>query len=77
MYLYGKVLNQDLFCVIPMFSSGKIFKQCIKDKNAVTILINFICIYFGEGCAPMLMHPYVWEHSQPILQNKLMDFVLT
>ena len=25
----------------------------------------------GGGCA--VMHVYAWEHSQPLLQNRLMD----
>ena len=47
----------------------------IKDLNGWRILMNFLCIYLGdekvEGVA--LMHVYVWEHSQPLLQNRLMD----
>ena len=36
----------------------------IKDFNALTILMNFLCIYLGEkrgGGA--LMHVYLWEHK--------------
>ena len=36
--------------------------------------MNFLCIHLGEkkgGGA--LMHVYVWEHSQPLLQYRLMD----
>ena len=33
--------------------------------------MNFLCIYLGEKRGA-LMHVYVWEHSQPLLQNRLM-----
>ena len=33
----------------------------IKDLNALRILINFLCIYLGEGRGVALMHVYVWE----------------
>ena len=36
--------------------------------------MNFLCIYLGEGKGGgALMHVYVWEHSQPLLQNRLID----
>ena len=37
--------------------------------------MNFLCIYLGEGKGGgALMHVYVWEtHSQPLLQNCLID----
>ena len=34
----------------------------IKDLNTWRILMNFICIYLGEGRGGALMHVYVWEH---------------
>ena len=37
----------------------------IKDLNALRILMNFLCIYLGEGkegCTNACMHVYVWEH---------------
>ena len=35
----------------------------------------FLCIYLGEkgGGGGALMHVYVWEHSQLLLQYRLMD----
>ena len=47
----------------------------IKDLNAWRILMNFLCIYLGDerGRGVALMYVYVWEHSQPLLQNRLMD----
>ena len=50
----------------------------IKDLNAWRILMNFLCIYLGEGrggytdaCICM------GTHSQPLLQNRLMDVYKT
>ena len=61
--LYIKVFNLHLFCVISMFVSGS---ACIKDLNALRILMNFLCINLGEkggGVAHVaLMHVYMWEH---------------
>ena len=41
--------------------------------------MNFWFIYLGKerggGCA--VMHVYVWEHSQPLLKNHLMDIYET
>ena len=35
----------------------------IKELNAWRILMNFLCIYLGEGReGGALMHVYVWEH---------------
>ena len=34
----------------------------IKDLNTLRILMNFLCIYLGEGRGGALMHVYVWEH---------------
>ena len=34
----------------------------IKDLNTWRILMNFLCIYLGEGRGGALMHVYVWEH---------------
>ena len=35
----------------------------IKDLYALRILMNFLCIYLGEGRGgATLMHVYVWEH---------------
>ena len=39
----------------------------IKDLSALRILINFLCIYLGEKKGGVLMHVYVWEHSQPLV----------
>ena len=44
----------------------------IKDLIALRILMNFLCIYLGEkrgGCTNVCMG----THSQPLLQNRLMD----
>ena len=67
------MFNLHLFCVISMYVSEK--NAYIKDLNALRILMNFLCFYLGEkggGCTNAL---YVWEfiHSQPLLQNGLMD----
>ena len=35
--------------------------------------MNFLLIYLDEKGRGALMHVYVWEHSQPLLQNRLMD----
>ena len=55
--------------------------QYIKDLNAWRILMNFLCIYLSEGrwggggrtnaCICM------GTHSQPLLQNRLMDVYKT
>ena len=48
----------------------------IKDLNAWKILIRFLCIYLGEGmgvCVHYCMYIYGNTHSQPLLQNGLMD----
>ena len=45
----------------------------MKDLNALRILMIFLCIYFGKERRGVVMHVYVWEHSQPLLQNHLMD----
>ena len=38
-------------------------KAYIKDLYALRILMNFLCIYLGEGRGGgALMHVYVWEH---------------
>ena len=47
----------------------------IKDLNAWRILMNFLCIYFGEkggGCCTNACI-CMGTHSQPLLQNRLMD----
>ena len=51
-------------------------KNCnIKDLNALRILMNFLCIYLGEkgggGCINACI--CMGTHSQPLLQNCLMD----
>ena len=47
----------------------------IKDLNALRILMNFLCIYLGEkgegGCTNACI--CMGTHSQPLLQNRLMD----
>ena len=46
----------------------------IKDLNALRILMNFLCIYLGEergGCTNACI--CIGKHSQPLLQNRLMD----
>ena len=75
-FLCGKVFNLHLFCVIFMFVSGRcLYKRLKWLKN-----FNEFCMYLfrwrkGEGVA--LLHVYVWEHSQPLLQNHLMDVYKT
>ena len=44
-----------------------------KWKNTYIKDLNALCIYLGEKGGGALMHVYVWEHSQPLLQNRLMD----
>ena len=47
----------------------------MKDLNALRIFINFLCIYLGEkkggGCTNACI--CMGTHSQPLLQNHLMD----
>ena len=48
----------------------------IKDLNALRILKNFLCIYLGEkgegeGCTNAWI--CIGIHSQPLLQNGVMD----
>ena len=46
----------------------------IKDLNALRILMNFLCFDLGEkrgGCTNACI--YMGTHSQPLLQNPLMD----
>ena len=57
-----------------MFVSEK--NAYIKELNDLRILMNFLCIYLGEkGGEGALMHVHVCMgiHSQPLLQNGLMD----
>ena len=57
-----------------MFVSGRMLIN-IKDWNALRVLMNFLCIYFCEGRGA-LMHVdsvCMGTHSQPLLQNCLMD----
>ena len=45
-----------------------------KDLNALRISMNFLCIYLGEkggGCTNACI--CMGTHSQPLLQNRLMD----
>ena len=56
-----------------MFVSEK--NVYIKDLNALRILMNFLCIYLGEkrgGCTNNACI-CMGTHSQPLLQNRLMD----
>ena len=55
-----------------MFVSEK--NAYIKDLNALRILMNFLCIYSGEkggGCTNVCI--CIGTHSQPLLQNRLID----
>ena len=48
----------------------------MKDLNALRILMNFRWIYLGEKGGGVLMHVIctgMGTHSQPLLQNRLMD----
>ena len=54
-----------------MFVSGRcLYKRfkCLKNFNEFSM-------YLGDerGRGVALMHVYVWEHSQPLVQNHLMD----
>ena len=44
------------------FHVSKWDKAYIKDLNAWRFLMNFLCIYLGEGKGGALMHVYVFEH---------------
>ena len=72
-FLCGKVFNLHLFCVISMFVSRRcLYKRfkCLKNFNEFSMYL--FRWRKGEGVA--LMHVYYeWEHSQPLLQNRLMD----
>ena len=55
-----------------MFVSEK--NAYIKDLNALRILMNFLSIYLSEkggGCTNACI--CMGTHSQPLLQNRLMD----
>ena len=47
----------------------------IKDLKALRILMNFLCIYLGEerGGGYTNACIFMGTHSQPLLQNRLMD----
>ena len=51
----------------------------IKDLYALTILMDFLCIYLGEerggGCTNACI--CMGTHSQPLLQNRFMDIYET
>ena len=54
-----------------MFESGRcLYKRFKFWKN-----FNEFSMYLGDerGRGVALMHVYVWEHSQPLVQNRLMD----
>ena len=55
-----------------MFVGGRCLYKRFK---CLRILMNFLCLYLGDerGRGVALMHVYVWNHSQPLLQNRLMD----
>ena len=75
-FLCCKVFNLHISCVISMFVSGrclcKRFK-CLKNFNEFSMYL--FRWRKGEGVA--LMNVYVWDHSQPLLQNRLMDIYET
>ena len=55
-----------------MFVGGRcLYKRfkCLKNFNEFSMYL--FRWRKGEGVA--LMHVYVWEHTQPLLQNRLMD----
>ena len=57
-----------------MFVSEK--NAYVKDFNALRILMNFLCIYLGEnggGGRRTNACICMGTHSQPLLQNGLMD----
>ena len=54
-----------------MFVSKK--NAYIKDLNALRILMNFLCIFLGEKRWGGGVHVCMRTHSQPLLQNRLMD----
>ena len=70
-------ISMDFYAVkclicISMFVSEK--NAYIKDLNALRIFMNFLCIYLGEkggGCTHACI--CMGTHSQPLLQNRLMD----
>ena len=49
----------------------------IKDLNALWILMNFLCIYLGEKGGCTIACICIGTHSQPLLQNRLMDVYKT
>ena len=58
-FLCSKELYLHLFCVISMFLWGRMLIYL----NTWRILMNFLCIYLGEGKGGgALMHVYVLEH---------------
>ena len=57
-----------------MFVSEK--NAYIKDLNDLRILMNFLCIYLSEkggGLVCINACICMGTHSQPLLQNRLMD----
>ena len=68
-------VNLHLFCVISVFISGN--NASIKDLNAFRILMNF-SMYLGQergGCSNACV--CMGTHSQPLLQNHLIDVYKT
>ena len=58
-----------------MFVSGRMLY--INDLDALRIIMNFLCIYLGEEregvCTDACTCICMGTHSQPLLQNCLMD----
>ena len=58
-FMQYRALSAFILCNFHVF---KMEDAYIKDLNAWRILMNFLCIYLGEGRGGALMHVYVWEH---------------
>ena len=57
------------------FHVSKWDKAYIKNLNAWRFLMNFLCIYLGEGRVGGCINAciFIGTHNQPFLQNHLMD----
>ena len=73
-FLYIFIRLRALFAfILCNFHVYKWENAYIKDLYALRILMNFLCIYLGEGrgggCTNACIYMYMGTHSQPFLQN--------
>ena len=58
-FMQERALSAFILCNFHVFTRENAY---IKDLNTWRILMNFLCIYLGEGRGGALMHVYVLEH---------------